>query len=361
MGGLMNDVTLVIEGGYPFTVGGVSEWTSNLVAGLPNVSFAVAVLRDENEPTRSPAYELPPNVTCVTEVETPGQLPEGRIYHALSTGAAGAFAARAAAERGSRFVLSEHGLRWLEVRLDQPQYGPNNVLPDRHVVDAQTREAYAQAHAVTAVCSWNARLQERAARRTVRVVENAVPEVPVRHREHGAPLVGFVGRVHPIKDVMTFLRACRVVADEIPSASFAVVGPLEHVHYARRCSQLAARLGLDVAFTGSTDPAPWYARLDVLVLTSRSEAQPLVALEAMAAGVPVVATDVGGCRELLAGVGLVTPTRSPRATATAVLRLLHDERLREHAVAAGRARIADRHDPARLLRTFHELYEAAAA
>jgi glycosyltransferase involved in cell wall biosynthesis len=359
---MMKDVTLVVDGGYPFTVGGVSEWTSNLVAGLPDVSFAVAALCDPDEPVRAPAYALPPNVTCV-EVETPHELPEARVYHALSTGAAGAFAARAAAERGSRFVLSEHGLAWLEARLGisgcKPVYAPPADPLD---VDAQAREAYAHAHAVTAVCSWNARLQEHAARRAVRVIENAVRRAPERRREEGPPLVGFVGRVVPIKDVVTFLRACRLVADELPSARFAVVGPLGHVPvYARRCRELAAQLGLDVVFTGETDPGPWYERLDVLVLTSRSEAQPLVALEAMAAGVPVVATGVGGCSELLAGAGLVTPVGSPAATAAAVLRLLHDERLRPHVVAAGRARVAGRHDPARMLRSFHELYEAAAA
>ena len=119
-------------------------------------------------------------------------------------------------------------------------------------------------------------------------------------------------------------------------------------------------LGLEVEFAGEVDPAPWYARMDVLVLTSRSEAQPLVALEAMSAGVPVVASDVGGCRELLAGAGLVTRPGRPAATAAAVLRVLGDETLRARLVAAGRTRIETRHDPSRMLRTFHELYEAAA-
>ena len=357
----MTDVTLVVEGGYPFTVGGVSEWTRRLVAGLPDVSFAVASLGEPDEPAHIPAYRLPVNVERVVDAETSDQLPPARVYHALSTGAAGAFAARAAAERGSRFVLSEHGLAWLEARLGISGCNPHYAPRDSTLVDAQAREAYAQAHAVTAVCSSNARLQERAARRAVRVIENAVPLAPERRREPGPPLVGFVGRVVPIKDVATFLRACRLVADELPAARFAVVGPLGHVPgYARRCRELAAQLGLDVTFTGETDPAPWYERLDVLVLTSRSEGQPLVALEAMAVGVPVVATDVGGCRELLSGAGIVTAVANPTETAAAVLRVLRDDQLRAQLVAAGRARVAERHDPARMLRAFHELYEAAA-
>jgi glycosyltransferase involved in cell wall biosynthesis len=358
----MNDVTLVIEGGYPFATGGVSEWTNGLVDGLPEVSFAVAALREPGVPASTAAYVLPPNVTSVVEVDSPDELPEASVYHALSTGAAGAFAAHAAAERGSRFVLSEHGLAWLEARLGIVACNPHGAVRNPKLVDAQAREAYVRAHAVTAVCEWNARLQRRASGRAVRLVENAVPLVQTAARELGPPLVGFVGRVVPVKDVVTFVRACRLVADELPEARFAVVGPLDHAPaYAARCRELAAQLGLEIEFAGETDPASWYARMDVLVLTSRSEAQPLVALEAMSAGVPVVASDVGGCRELLAGAGLVTPPGQPVSTAAAVLRLLGDDALRARLVAAGRKRIETRHEPRRMLRAFQELYEAAAA
>jgi glycosyltransferase involved in cell wall biosynthesis len=358
----MSDVTLVIEGGYPFATGGVSEWTNGLVHGLPQLKFAVAALREPGAPRRMPAYALPPNVTSVAEVGSPDELPRASVYHALSTGAAGAFAAKAAAERGSRFVLSEHGLAWLEARLGIVACKPHGAVRTSELVDAEAREAYARAHAVTAVCEWNARLQRRASGRAVRLVENAVPLVENAAREIGPPLVGFVGRVAPVKDVATFVRACRLVADELADVRFVVVGPLDHAPaYVARCRELAAGLGLEIEFAGETDPAPWYARMDVLVLTSRSEAQPLVALEAMAAGVPVVASDVGGCRELLAGAGLVTSPGQPVATAAAVLRLLGDDALRARLAAAARTRIETRHDPRRMLRAFHELYEAAAA
>jgi glycosyltransferase involved in cell wall biosynthesis len=90
------------------------------------------------------------------------------------------------------------------------------------------------------------------------------------------------------------------------------------------------------------------------------EAQPLVALEAMAAGVPVVATAVGGCPELLSGCGLLTPASDPRATAAAVLRLLRSPALHARLAEAGRRRAHRRHAPARMLAAFTELYEAAA-
>jgi len=77
------------------------------------------------------------------------------------------------------------------------------------------------------------------------------------------------------------------------------------------------------------DVKKYYSQIDVLVLTSLSEGQPLVILEGNCAGVPVVATDVGACRELLMGVspedqalgasGLITPVTSPQKTAAAII------------------------------------------
>ncbi len=92
-----------------------------------------------------------------------------------------------------------------------------------------------------------------------------------------------------------------------------------------------------------------------------SEAQPLALLEAMGAGIPVVATDVGGCRALVRGAGLVVAPASPRATADALLRLLGDPALRTRLGAAGRARVAARHRPEALASAYSRIYEEAAA
>ena len=83
-----------------------------------------------------------------------------------------------------------------------------------------------------------------------------------------------------------------------------MIGPAEEdPGYAARCRQLVARLGRtnQIRFVGPMPPAQIYGDLDVVVLTSFSEGQPLVILEAYAWGVPVVATDVGACREMIEG------------------------------------------------------------
>src|SRR5439155_532491 len=151
-----------------------------------------------------------------------------RVYHSLATGSAGAAAARAAADRGRRFILSEHGLALLEARLGISGCKPNYV-GDARIVEAQARAAYRDAFAITSVCRSTARFQRAHGADRVRIVPNPAPvSRAADERDPDSPLVGFVGRVVPVKDVGTFLRACRLIADALPSARFVVVGPLHH-------------------------------------------------------------------------------------------------------------------------------------
>jgi len=141
----------------------------------------------------------------------------------------------------------------------------------------------------------------------------------------------------PTKDVKTFLRALKAVTVRYPEASGWIVGPLtEEPGYAAECLMLASSLDLDgrVRFVGSHPPEEVLARLGLLVLSSVRETLPPVVLEAFASGLPVVATDVGACRELVEGgadadrelgpAGAIVPRSDPGATARAALELLRD-------------------------------------
>ena len=117
-------------------------------------------------------------------------------------------------------------------------------------------------------------------------------------------MVGLIGRVVPIKDVKTFLRAMRGVISAMPQAEGWIVGPEEEdPEYVSECRSLMASLGLEgkVHFLGFQRIQDILPKLGLMVLTSISEAQPLVILEAWAAGTPVVSSDVGSCRELIEG------------------------------------------------------------
>ena len=123
----------------------------------------------------------------------------------------------------------------------------------------------------------------------------------VRQKREGFH-VGLVGRVVPIKDIKTFILTAKVVADAVPEAAFWCIGPTdEDPAYFDDCRALvdSFQLSSRFTFTGKTDVREYYAFLDVLLLTSVREAQPLVILEAYAAGLPVVSTRVGNVPELL--------------------------------------------------------------
>ena len=387
----MRDVCVIVEGAYPRVTGGVSAWVHQLVGGLPELSFTVLSLVGEGGAALPAAYAPPPGVEIV---EVPFDLehgsdtraveaaaPDAAVYHAASTGFAGAVGARVAAARNRPSLLTEHGVAWNEARhgllsgCGPHQHGNGRAAAavDRRawaeLHETLAREAYAGASAITGVSPWTVRLQRSLGGRSTLLANGvqlqapapsgAQPDEPAGH----APRIGFVGRVAPVKDVLTFLRACRLVADEHPDAEFVVVGPLHHhPAYSERCIEEAARLGLGdrVDFVGEADPGPWYATLDALVLTSVSEAQPLVALEAMAADVPVVASAVGGCPELIGGAGLLTRPRDPRSTADAILRVLGDPELRDRLVRASRARVEGSHSLERVLAGYSALYRAAA-
>lgn len=134
----------------------------------------------------------------------------------------------------------------------------------------------------------------------------------------------------PVKDLPLFLRAAAVVSRAVPDVTFLLVGqgPLKP-----DLQKLAGEMGIAerVFFSSAEVPVSAYlARMSVACLSSESESLPNAILEYMAAGLPVVATDVGGVAELVHdGVsGYLVRTRAPEAFAEPIVRLLQDRELR---------------------------------
>ncbi len=178
--------------------------------------------------------------------------------------------------------------------------------------------------------------------------------------EPPTPVVGTVGGLRPEKDHTTLLRALARLA---PDVRCTIVGGGA---LARELRAEAAELGVAprVEWAGAVaDTAPCYARFSVFALSSRTEQMPLVLLEAMACGLPVVATDVGDVRAVLppsAADGVVA-AGDPAALADALQRVLADAGLRARLGADNRRRAEQHHESRGCLGRFAALYDGVAA
>jgi glycosyltransferase involved in cell wall biosynthesis len=154
----------------------------------------------------------------------------------------------------------------------------------------------------------------------------------------GCKVVGIVGRIAEEKAQDDFIKAARIISQHEPETVFLIVGAAGDPRLLERLRRLTMELGVDdkVRFIGYVADMPKvYAALDVLVLPSRWEGFGLVLVEAMAAGKPIVATQVGGIPEVVADgeTALLVPPSDPPAIAAAVVSILIDP---ERAHAMGR-------------------------
>jgi glycosyltransferase involved in cell wall biosynthesis len=198
-------------------------------------------------------------------------------------------------------------------------------------------------------------------RRTV-VIRNGVDTAlfaPRVHRETSRPRIVSVGRLKAPKDFPTLLEALALLENLRFEAIIAGVGP-------ERSALEAAigRLGLigAVDLVGERDDIPeLLAEADCFVLSSTSEGLPISVLEAMAAGVPVVASDVGGVHELVTdgSTGYLVPPRDPAALAQALRQVLGSVDLRARLGKKGREEVEQRFTVSRVRREHLKLYRDA--
>lgn len=292
-------------------------------------------------------------------------LPQARIYHAVSTGYAGLIGARAATETGRASIITEHGIYSNERRIEilMADWIANSIDNGLDLSDDRKdiRELWARAFESFAHLAYGAATEITAlyeANQTFQYALGAEPEklsvIPngvdierygqVERQAHERPTIAFIGRVTTIKDVQTFIDVAERLRDRFPDLQALVIGPMdEEPEYAQECVAEVNRRQLadTISFTGPVKVSDYLGRIDVLVLTSISEALPLVILEAGAAGVPCVATDVGACREILEGRpnehsaigpgGVVAPVGASDEIAQAIAMLIEDpKRLRAY-------------------------------
>lgn len=174
----------------------------------------------------------------------------------------------------------------------------------------------------------------------------------------GAPVVTTVGRLTSIKQPELFVATARLVAAQHPSAMFLMVGDGELRHDVEALIERHA-LGGRIRLLGWRQDLPVvYGASDVVVLTSRNEGTPVALIEALAAGVVVVSTDVGGVRDVVddGRTGYRVPPGDAAALAAAISSLIDAPALRRSMGALGRTVIAERYGLDRLVSDVVRLY-----
>ncbi len=289
------------------------------------------------------------------------------VGHAVTNGLGVLPALAAKWQYGMPILVTEHGVYLRE------QYLRNSKSPYRWPVKsfhlAFMRRlcmlGYSEAETITPGNVYNRRWEERlgAEPGRIRTVYNGVDPAnfPAIVGEPADPTISWVGRIDPIKDLETLLRAFCIVRRDMPGAKLRLFGAPPHGRdsYLQRCRALAAELGVagSATFEGRIeDIRDAYGAGSIVALSSVSEGFPYSLIEAMTCGRTCVATDVGGVAEAVGDTGLVVPPRDPERMAQACLTLLRNNELRLRLGAAARARALENFTLDAAISTFDEIY-----
>lgn len=306
-------------------------------------------------------------------------IPQADLYHSMSTGYAGVIGTVAKEIHGKPFLLSEHGIysREREEEIIKADW-VKGYFKDLwiHYFYRLSSSAYNESDRVTTLFGRNKEIEIELGCRAdkIDIIPNGVLLEDYQNLLSDKPeteiYIGAIVRVVPIKDIKTMLQSFAIIKQELPHAQFFIMGPYEeNKEYYEECLQLVRMLELkDVFFTGLVPVKEYIGRMDILVLSSISEGQPLAILEGMAAGKPFVATDVGSCRELLEGAddeigpaGIIVPVMHYEQLADAVMKLCENETLRVEMGMNGLRRVRLHYRQQDVISGYRKLYETTGS
>jgi polysaccharide biosynthesis protein PelF len=315
-------------------------------------------------------------------------LPEVKVVHAVSTGYAGFYASIIKDKYNVPVILTEHGIYTKERRIELLQ---SQIVKEQNILTRVADVDYLRNMWITffeslanmcyAVSSHIFSLFNGAKYRQnldgalvakQRVIVNGIDIAKLRQFRHhiasGAKRICLLGRVVPIKDIKTFIRAVNDLSNNIKDFSVWIVGPTdEDPGYFAECQNLVNTLSLQtiISFKGKLQLSDVLPHIDLMVLSSISEGMPLVILEAFAAGIPVVATNVGACEELIAGAederpslgmaGRVVQIANAQVLAAAMCEMLVAKNWHEASKVAI-ARVEKYYDLATMISSYRDVY-----
>ena len=320
-----------------------------------------------------------------------------RAYHSVSTGYAGLLGALLKERNGCPLVLSEHGIytkerkidlfqaQWVKDNRNVFQRDPTEISYFRQLwirfFQALGTRCYDSSDHIVALFEANRlrQIDDGAQAERTRNIPNGVnvARFAALRAERPAsppPILCLIGRVVPIKDIKTYIRAMRTVVNRMPEAQGWIAGPEdEDPDYVDECRDLVNGLGLDdnIRFLGFQQMTELLPKIGLVVLSSISEGLPLVLLEGFAAGVPAVSTDVGSCRQLIYGLderdqafgaaGSIVNIADPQALGEAALELLTNETAWHAASEAGIRRVEAYYTQEQMFASYRAIYEEVTA
>ncbi len=305
-------------------------------------------------------------------------IPKADVYHCVATGYAGVLGAMATHLYGSRLLLSEHGIYTRE-REEEIIRAPWVKGIYKYIWIDQFKKmsmaAYNRAEVVTSLYGHARELQIELGcpeKKTV-ITPNGIDETRFKDipgklpEDEGFINIGAILRVTPIKDVKSMIQAFSFAKQKDERLKLWIMGPTdEEEQYANECYELVDALGVkDIEFTGRVDVTKYMGRMDMTILTSISEGQPLTILESYAAHLPVIATDVGNCRGLIYGeegdelgaAGILTHIMNISEIADAMNVLAADEKLRKEMGEIGYKRVEKYYGIDEMRERYSKLYD----
>lgn len=403
-------VCIVAEGCYPYVIGGVSGWINSMIRSFPNIEFIVLAVVANRSLRGQFQYELPENLTEVYEVYLEDQDwidKKRKSQYYLSKEEYNEMRNLVMNRKadwnvlfelfrkpffsindflmgddfhGSGLLISEHGIYTREreeelIKADWVHGIYKNIWIEQF--KKMSLMAYERADIVTSLYQRARDLQIELGcpKDKIRITPNGIDvdrlaNLPGKSEEEKKWIyAGAVLRVTPIKDVKTMIQSFAFAKQKVPELKLWIMGPTdEDEKYARECFELVDMLGVkDVEFTGRVDVRDYLGKMDFTLLTSISEGQPLTILESYAAHCPVIATDVGNCRELIYGptdsfgsAGILTHIMNLEEIAQAMIDLAQNKKMRECMGEAGYKRVQAFYRIDQMKAVYKEIYQEFA-
>lgn len=302
-------------------------------------------------------------------------IPDADIYHSVSTGYAGIIGSLAKFLYDKPFILTEHGIYSREreeeiIKSDWLKGYFKEIWIEFFY--SLSKKTYDSSDRVVSLYTRNMEIQKELGcdEGKITIIPNGVDFSKIATDKMNPPSDGFINigaliRIVPIKDIKTMLHGFAIAKSEIKNLRLYLMGPFdEDEEYYMDCMQMVENMEIeDVIFTGMINPHDYMGKMDFLVLTSISEAQPFAILEGFAYKKPSVTTDVGSCRELIEGAdddfgiaGIVVPVMDYEKLGNAIIKLAKDPKLRAQFGENGFKRALALYSIDRFVNNYKKLY-----